>query len=46
MPELPCGADEGFDMWLFDDAFACAKEKKRDAAEPLASGADEDVVVG
>jgi len=42
---IPCGADEAFEMGLFDGTFACPKEKIEEVAEPLASGADEGAVV-
>lgn len=42
---IPCGADEVFEVRLFDGTFACPKENMEEVAEPLASGADEGAVV-
>ena len=43
---IPFGADEVFEMGLFDGTFVCPKEKIEEAAEPLVSGTDDGAVVG
>lgn len=43
---IPCGADEAFEGGVFDGTFVCPKENIEEAAEPLASGADDGAVVG
>jgi len=43
---FPCGADETFEVEVFDGAFGCPKEKNEEFVELFASGTDDGAVVG